>query len=312
MQDYNTLFNDFLQYKHFLGYKYGSDEIILKEIITYLTENNITKITKEVTEAYARINPNLSSNTIARNMGVFRELCHFLKYYKDIDCYQIPNKIYPQNHNNFIPYIFSYKEIKLIYSNLITPLNNYHYSYYYQKAYPLIIKILYQTGMRIGEVLNLKINDYIEDLSVFKLNNTKNNEERYVAIPDSLAKEISNFINKFHYNSNLDNFIFNITEATILKYFKKVLNVCNIRITDKGPRLHDLRHTFVVHNIDKIIKEGKDINTILPILMAQLGHKSLRSLVYYFNTNKDILGTINSISEKELGYLIPKVSDNNE
>ena len=166
MREYNTIFDEFIQFKHFLGYKYKTDEIVIKEIKNYLIENNITKITKEVTENYARLNPNISSNTISRNMGVFREFCNFLKYQKGIDCFQIPNKIYPQSHNNFIPYIFSYKEIKLIYSNLDKPLKNYHYSYYKQIAYPLIIKILYQIGMRIGEVINIKLKDYNYELSI--------------------------------------------------------------------------------------------------------------------------------------------------
>ena len=76
--------------------------------------------------------------------------------------------------------------------------------------------------------------------------------------------------------------------------------------------MDNLRHTYVVHNIDKVIKTNKNINTILPILMAQLGHKTLDSLSYYFHISKDILGTVNKISEENLGYLIPKVDDNNE
>ena len=312
MHEYNTIFNEFIQFKHFLGYKYKTDEIIINEIKNYLIENNIAKITKEVTEAYARINPNVSSNTIARNMGVFREFCSFLKYQKNIDCYQIPHKLYPQNHNNFIPYIFSYKEIKLIYSNLDKPLKSYHYSYYKQKAFPLIIKILYQTGVRIGEVLSIKIKDYDYELSAFKLTDTKNNEERYIAIPNSLNKEINNFIIKFFYNKTKDEYIFKVSNNAISKYFKKLLKLSNIKITDKGPRLHDLRHTYVIHNIDKAIKQNKDINQILPILKTQLGHKSLNSLSYYFHINKDILGTVNEISEKELGYLIPSMSEDNE
>ena len=312
MHEYNTIFNEFIQFKHFLGYKYKTDEIIINEIKNYLIENNIAKITKEVTEAYARINPNVSSNTIARNMGVFREFCSFLKYQKNIDCYQIPHKLYPQNHNNFIPYIFSYKEIKLIYSNLDKPLKSYHYSYYKQKAFPLIIKILYQTGVRIGEVLSIKIKDYDYELSAFKLTDTKNNEERYIAIPNSLNKEINNFIIKFFYNKTKDEYIFKVSNNAISKYFKKLLKLSNIKITDKGPRLHDLRHTYVIHNIDKAIKQNKDINQILPILKTQLGHKSLNSLSYYFHINKDILGKVNEISEKELGYLIPSMSEDNE
>ena len=75
--------------------------------------------------------------------------------------------------------------------------------------------------------------------------------------------------------------------------------------------MDNLRHTFVVHNIDKTIKK-KDINQILPLLKAQLGHKSINSIAYYFHINKDILGTVNTISEKELGYLIPSIGDDNE
>ena len=41
MYDYNKLFLDFLQYKRYLGNKYKTDEIVLKEIVQYLTENNI-------------------------------------------------------------------------------------------------------------------------------------------------------------------------------------------------------------------------------------------------------------------------------
>lgn len=312
MCNYNTIFDEFIQFKRFLGYKYKTDEIVINEIKDYLIKNNITKITKEVTEDYARINPNLSSNTIARNMGVFREFCHYLKYQKNIDCYQIPNKIYPQSHNNFIPYIFSYEEIKLIYSNLENPLKNYHYSYYKQKAYPLVIKILYQTGMRIGELLNMKLENYDYELSIFKLTNTKNNEERYVAISEHLNEDINWFVTKFLYNKPKEEYIFAIHGNSVLLYFKKVLKVSNIKITDKGPRLHDLRHTFVVHNIDKAIKQNKDVNQILPIIMTQLGHKSLNSIAYYFHISKDILGTVNEISEKELGYLIPSIGENNE
>lgn len=312
MQEYNTLFKEFIQYKHFCDYKYKTDEIVLKEIITYLIQNNIVKITKEVTLDYARINSNLSSNTIARNMGVFREFCYYLKTQKNIDCYQIPTKIYPQNHNNFTPHTFSYNEMKLIFTNLSKPLQNYRYTYYRQTIYPLIIKILYQTGMRIGEVLSIKVKDYINELSLFKLTDTKNNEERYVAIPDKLNNEITKFVSKFYLNKQVNELIFKVSEITIEKYFKKVLSICNIKITDKGPRLHDLRHTFVVHNFDKAIKKGKDINSILPILGAQLGHKTLNSLSYYFHINKDVLKTVNSISEKELGYLIPESGDNYE
>ena len=305
MCNYHTLGNDFLQYKRFLGYKYKTDEIVIKEIIKYLENNNINIITKEIVEDYARINSNLSPNTIARNMGVFRELCKYLKLQK-VEAYQIPNGIYTRNSNNYIPYIFSKKEMKNIYNSLNSVLNSYRYNYYRKTIYPLIIKILYQTGMRIGEVLSLKINDYDIGNGILYIKDPKNNMERLICLPKNIIVELNNYISIFNYLFTENNVIFNAKSAAIEKYFYKVLKEVNINRTNTGPRLHDLRHTFVVHRIEKYAKEQVDFNAMLPVLQAELGHQSLSSLTYYFHMTKYILKDINRVSEEYFGYLIPK------
>lgn len=311
MCNYHTLGNDFLQYKRFLGYKYKTDEIVIKEIIKYLENNNINIITKEIVEDYARINSNLSPNTIARNMGVFREFCKYLKLQK-VEAYQIPNGIYTRNSNNYIPYVFSKKEMKNIYNSLNSVLNSYRYNYYRKTIYPLIIKILYQTGMRIGEVLSLKINDYDIENGILYIKDPKNNMERLICLPKNIIVELNNYISKFNYLFTENNVIFNAKSNAIEKYFYKVLKEVNINRTNIGPRLHDLRHTFVVHRIEKYAKEQVDFNAMLPVLQAHLGHQSLSSLTYYFHMTEHILKDINKVSEEYFGYLIPKGSDDNE
>ena len=305
MCNYHTLGSNFLQYKRFLGYKYKTDEVVIKEIVKYLENNNINIITKEIVEDYARINSNLSPNTIARNMGVFREFCKYLKLQK-VEAYQIPNGIYTRNTNNYIPYIFSKNEMKNIYNNLNSVLNSPRYNYYRKTIYPLIIKILYQTGMRIGEVLSLKINDYDIENGILYIKDPKNNMERLICLPKNIIVELNNYISKFNYLFNENNAIFNAKSAAIEKYFYKVLKEVNINRTDTGPRLHDLRHTFVVHRIEKYTKEQVDFNVMLPVLQAHLGHQSLSSLTYYFHMTEHILKDINKVSEEYFGYLIPK------
>lgn len=300
MYNYNTLKEEFLQYKYFLGMKYRTERIVINAIVKYLIDNNINDITKEVTRDYARINSNLNSNTIARNMEVFREFCNFLKIQKGIDCYQIPNKLYPQNHHNYTPYIFNHEEIQSIYANLNYINYDYRYSYKNQIMYPIIIKILYQTGMRIGEILNLKLNNYNYEFSIFTLIDTKNNEDRNVAIPSSLNEEIRKYIIKFSVKDK----IFTITCSAVEEYFKNVLRLSNINLYNNGPRLHDLRHTYVVHNIEQAVKRKDNLDVFLPILQAQLGHKSLTVLSYYFHITNDVLNITTKISEEELGYLI--------
>lgn len=309
MYKYNTLILNFLQYKRDLGYKYKSDEIILNSIAKYLIDNNVTIITKEITEGYARLNKNIKSNTLARNMGVFREFNKYLLL-NGIECYQIPMKIYPQNHHNFIPYIFSYKEIKRIYSNLDLIYNSPNYTYYQKIIYPLVIKILYQTGMRIGEVINIRINDYKENY--FILNNTKNGENRKIMIPFTLKEEIKKYYIKFHSQSDNNDLLFKLNRDNIEKYFKKLLNKSNIKGTSNIPRIHDLRHTFIVHTIEKFRKERKNMEEMLPILQAHVGHQSLESLTYYFHLNNDILQELKSFSNNNFNNLIPLNGDENE
>lgn len=304
MYDYNTLSRDFLQYKNYLGYSYKTDATVLKEIITFLEENKIDKITKEVVKKYARLNANIKQNTLVRNIGVFREFNKYLKL-QDIECYQIPSKFYAKKDKDFVAHTFTYDEIKKIYSNLDFIKFGYCYSYYNQVCYPLIIKLLYQTGMRVGELLGIKTTDYKVDY--FILRKTKNNQERTIMIPDSLKKDIEDFHNKFHNQPN--QLFFVISLSATQTYFKKVMRLAKIKLTDNGPRVHDLRHTFIVHSIEKMRKEGKDLNVYLPILQNHIGHQSFNSLSYYFHINNDVLYELKNISEKNLSYLIPEMKD---
>ena len=48
-----------------------------------------------------------------------------------------------------------------------------------------------------------------------------------------------------------------------------------------GPRVHDLRHTFAVNAMDKMVDEGKDLYVALPILSAYLGHESVSATERY-------------------------------
>jgi len=313
--DYN-LCNKFIKYKKYMGYKYKTETIVMNEIKKYLENNNIEIITKEVIENYARINPNLKPNTLARNVGIFREFCKYLKM-QDVESYQIPKKLYPQKARQYVPYIFSNDEIKLILKNIgiVSSSPNTHYSYIKSQTIPLIIRILYQTGMRVGEVLNLRINDYNTD-GYFIIKESKNNEERRIYLPDSLNSKVLSYHNKFHQNT-INKYFFQLTKSqinieTIERNFYETLKLSNIVKTDKGPRIHDLRHTFIVRSIEKSFIEGKDFNQFLPYLQVYVGHSSIRSLEYYFRLTNVMIEKLNPLIENKLGNIIPKVGDINE
>ena len=54
-----------------------------------------------------------------------------------------------------------------------------------------------------------------------------------------------------------------------------------------GPRVHDIRHTYAVHALEKMIDEGQDVYCTLPILSAYMGHRGIESTEKYLRLTEE-------------------------
>ncbi len=57
----------------------------------------------------------------------------------------------------------------------------------------------------------------------------------------------------------------------------------------RGPRVHDIRHSFVAHRMLQWYRDGVDPQTRLPHLATYLGHKDIVSTLVYLNITPDLL-----------------------
>lgn len=143
----------------------------------------------------------------------------------------------------------------------------------------LIIDLLYQTGIRLNELVNLKIVDidkYENGLKVLG----KRNKERIIPITGALKNEIENYLHLRTEVTNNNHYLF-ITEKGNKIYHKLVYRVVRnylalvTTIDKKSP--HVLRHTFATH----MLNAGADLNAIKEIL----GHSNLSATqIYTHNT----------------------------
>lgn len=74
-----------------------------------------------------------------------------------------------------------------------------------------------------------------------------------------------------------------VPKPKIYDNFRELLFACNIPHTGNGPRVHDFRHTFAVHTLEKQLSDGYDPMVIVPRLAAYLGHKSYRETCWYIH-----------------------------
>ena len=59
-----------------------------------------------------------------------------------------------------------------------------------------------------------------------------------------------------------------------------------------GPRVHDIRHTYAVHALEKMSNDGQDIYCTLPILSTYLGHRGIESTEKYLRLTEEAYGSI--------------------
>ena len=139
----------------------------------------------------------------------------------------------------------------------------------------LIIELFYVTGIRLSELINIKISDLNFDNNLVKVLG-KRNKERLIPLSTRIVKELQFFIEKY----KIDNYLFTNLGGTKV-YTKLVYRVVNkyigkiSSINKKSP--HILRHTFATH----MLNHGADINAIKELL----GHANLSATqVYTHNT----------------------------
>lgn len=135
----------------------------------------------------------------------------------------------------------------------------------------LIIEILYSTGIRRDELINLKFEDIYFEQGLIKVLGKRNKERLVPVLPNLLSK-----IKKYSSNNSIDSYLFKskngkkISPSTIYRIVKKYFR----QISSKNKiSPHVLRHSFATH----MINNGADINSVKEIL----GHSSLASTQIY-------------------------------
>jgi integrase/recombinase XerD len=81
-----------------------------------------------------------------------------------------------------------------------------------------------------------------------------------------------------------------VKSDAVYRNFRKILKSAGINFLGehRGPRVHDLRHTFSVHSLATMAESGMDMYCSLPILSTYLGHQSLQATNSYVRLTAEI------------------------
>ena len=156
------------------------------------------------------------------------------------------------------------------------------------KTEQIILELLYGTGIRLSELLGLKVYDFKSSESTIKVLG-KRNKERIIPVSKRLNELLKNLIaEKNHVFSHDQNSYLIVNKnggqaypMMIYRIVRKYLNQVP-SLDKKSP--HALRHTFATHLLDK----GADLNAVKDLL----GHSSLAATQVYTHNSLEKLKSV--------------------
>jgi len=161
-----------------------------------------------------------------------------------------------------------------------------------------LVLLLYACGLRISEAINLKIEDVDFEQGNLSLWKTKFHKERLVPFSPALGLKLRAYLacrNRARLPAGpRDPFFAHpggmYNKISMQARFRLLLvHAALAKPTGRGPRLHDIRHSFAVHRLYKWYQEGHDILNKLPLLSTYMGHVNIENTQVYLTITQTLL-----------------------
>lgn len=172
-----------------------------------------------------------------------------------------------------LPIVLSRKNIEM----LIQSIKN--------QKHRLLVALAYGAGLRVGEVVRLKVFDLDFEQKMIFVRHGKGNKDRVTVLPEKICDALQEIV----FNQQGDAFVFRsvrggrLTERSAQKIFYNALWKTKIL---KPASFHSLRHSFATH----LLENGVDVRYVQELL----GHRNIRTTQIYTQVTNPSLKKIKS------------------
>lgn len=297
---------------------YAHDCHYLTSFDSYLTECNLQQkqVSESVITGWVKKLSGKSSS-IANKVIVIRL---FLRYLISIGVRVFIPPI-PKVTDDYVPYIFSDEELKMIFtiSDNIT-LTKSQPNPYIQLEFPMMLRIMYGCGLRVGETVALMMKDVDLDGGILFLKRTKGDKQRLVPMHQTLTSILKRYCLAMGLIGKAEASLFPSVIQEVPLSVKAASNKFNVILKyasismkgrakrERGPCLHCLRHVFAFKSFAEAEKSGRTIDTSVPYLSIYLGHDSLKETESYLKFSSELYPEAMELFEDYTLQIFPEVA----
>ena len=301
--------NEYLALRRGLGFKLRDHESALRKFVDLLQARSAEFVTTGLALEWAQQPQQASQAHRARRLGMVRDFARYLSA-RDPRTEIPPRDLLPGQPRRAQPYIYPETQILRLLraAAVLEPRGGLR-----PRTYGTLLGLLAVTGMRVGEVIALTDPDVDLSQGLVTVRQGKFNKARLVPIHPSAQRELCTYARLRDKLAPV-----RLTDRFFVSGRGAGLNYCIVRHTfirlsrriglrgpgdRRGPRLHDLRHTFAVRTLTQWYRSGIDPEQRLPLLSAYLGHAKVSDTYWYLSAVPELLGAVNTRLEHFLGDL---------
>ncbi len=284
------LVNQYLDYietvRSFSDYTVKAYTIDLNDFIVFLDTESIFKVKDveyQTIRNYLRYmhDKSYTNKTICRHISSLRSFYKYL-IQEEIINFNPMTLISNPKVEKKLPSYLNYTEVDLLINNLEekTPL---------EVRNKLILELLYSTGIRVSELVNIKVHDInLVNNSIKVLG--KGNKERIVLFGSNCKIVLKNYLNNFYpiLNSKtkssylfLNNNGNKLSTAGIRFILNSIIKKYSLKFNVTP---HTLRHTFATH----LLNNGADLKSVSELL----GHENIETTGIYTHISNERLRSV--------------------
>jgi integrase len=252
-------------------------------------------ITPQVAQRWIAGMEHLSLGTRANRINVLRQFCLYLRHFDPRTC--IIHQAFLPRRTRPAPHIYTRDEVRRIIAaaRRIGPAGSFR-----PAVIATLIGLLYATGIRVGEALGLVLGDVDLRRRVIEIREGKFKKSRLIPLSESSARHLATYLRRRRqaaFPTSPPSFVFvapsgrSFGHPHLTEIFLSILRGLGLRGPkgERGPRIHDFRHTFAVNRLLAWYRQGVNLGAKLPLLSTYLGHSTVTGTQFYLHATAELL-----------------------
>jgi integrase/recombinase XerD len=299
----------YLTIRRCLGYDLDTAERILRRFIAFAEQQGADHISTNLFLRWQNAFGRANRQTWSRRLGIVRLFAQWL-HGIDLGHEVPPQALIPGRYRRARPYIYSDEEIRRIIDAAaeLPSINGIR-----ALTYSTLFGLIAVTGLRISEALSLDVGDVDLEAGVITLRRGKLGKARLLPLSGSTTARLTAYSKERDrlLGARPESFFVSErggrpTDCGTRYNFAAICQNIGLRRAEKfhrhgrGPRIHDLRHTFAVRTLIDWYRTGKEPAREMIKLTTYLGHADPAHTYWYIEAVPELLELASRRAEASL------------